>query len=1465
MSIRPKTKRRLLYIAAVLSVVALGGLALWFRAQWAAEKENAILRAQAMEAYATGDMEGALPLLSKYLAKSKTDRLPPETADAEAVLAYGRCRLALPMAGNRHLQESKYIFETYLRLRPADQDARRTLLEIYAQANHVDETIRVANELLAAIPDDRQALAARAVAYSQTRSKPDYPKALADAARLNEVHPLDLRGQLLTQQLMLASGTKPAAVIERAEALTRRHPQQPAYKLLLGLTLARLAHEQSELSLQQRSDRLQQGLDVLLPALPDAAADPALALTAAAALDEVKLFSASLSLLRDASRSNDDARIRALLARRLWQNGQLDAAVEMTAAAGTAASSAEPDALGYRVMSLMQLGGAERRAEANRTIDRLAARTQHAGAVAWARTLRARFGGVDAPAPPKPTTTAPTTRPQPAPVLVAAPALAPKDLIREYQAAREKDAANPVICFLLGEAYAQLGEATNAVQWYRAAADRAVDWGLPHALIAEQLLQTGDVPLAVRHADYARERSPLMPKVQVVNAVARFQSLPRDANDAALALLSQVRRLQELTPNEPTTLPILVALLVRTGQRDGAIERIESLLSSEEPLPPATLAALIEVSRYEGLGMEGRLTEQLLRSEDGAPSLRMARLRATQAFNAGRRAEGLAGLLADQKAASAQDDPHWRVTIAAYREMLGDPAALAGWVAVGDAHPRDRVVQTAVLRADSRVRDRSFWKRTIDRVRALTGDEGHLWRIETCRWQLTSGVEEERSKAVATLLEMTRQTPAQVEVRRVLAAALEQDGKLREAIDHLTVVTRLRPDDADAALALIRVLRANGQTDEARARLDRLAQRDSISPADRRLVAAAYERQGVAQRAIDVLLAGGMEQPDAQRDVMLAQLHRLRGDAAKAEAAYLRLLDGGAATDSAALVEGAIYFSSHGKTPQAQSLMARLERMPLKPGELQLCRASFTEARNPAEAVKAYEAAAAAAPASPAAWRGLAAVHLRRQRLDDAADAVGRGLAAVPPGEESLIALWSQIDLLRKVPTPVQSRMIAVVSREPGSPAATELLKVLATPSADPAADVQRLTALVAAHPSFLPAYEMAIDRRIARGEHAQASQLADEMLRAFPYDPGVAGLAVRVHRATGQYARMLAATDEWRGRLHDADKLEPDLYAAEAQMALDRPLLAVRLLDGYVRTRVAATQPATQTATRPTAIAVQDAELFTLYGRAMFAANQAADAATRLRPLLARGAAGRAIWLRLARDHRSADAAGAWIQQAVAAISPMPSAADRLQLARAWYNAGMIHGDTPCHNNAKSLAESLVDDPKVGDEAQSLLASTAQELADHDKAVSIWRSLLQKSTAAGAPNAAYQNNLAYALLLRGTPADLEEARPLAEQAAAANPDAVVFRDTLARILSRLGQTEQAIQTFEAALAKAPDDLDLMIGMAELLSRSNDAAARARAADLVAKVNRALPKSPPLSAPVRKQLQGLQTARTPPE
>ncbi len=1406
MNIRPKTMRRL----AVLLVLLLAIAGLLFGGYLVSKRRMAVKieeeRQAAMDAYRKSDFNGALPHFDYYLTKTKLAEKQGAEVDeqaAEALFAYGESRRNIEMPNGRHIFEAVKVFETYQRMCPDDLRAKHALLELYPRIRYEAEAIKLADDVLARDPADIAALRSkvRALVGQQKREE-----ALAISQKLNAVAPHELRSQIFTQSLLLELNHKPEELVKLAEDQVKAHPNDAYFEVLLAYNYS-------------RADQPEPAKKWLRAAAEHAPADLEFVKQLTGMLDRVGMTSEATQVVeRSVEQSKGDPQFMLALVQRKWQNGENQEVVDRLAYLDPKSPTSDAQLLAFRALALYAL---DRPAEADPIVEALAAREMDASALSWATALKAGF---------------------------AQPAREPRDQIKQYQAALNRSPDNAVIRFMLGQAYARLGETEPAVEAWERAGDLAPSWATPHAMMARVFTQSARYPQALVQSRQAYQINPNLPGVVTGVMVAYFNTLDDSAKpEAVTALLKDVEQVQAQQPLEPETLPIYVALLARTGQRDKAQKVIHAAMDAEHALPAETLARLAVVSNSQQLGAEQEImaaAEKLHGSTPGI-ALRQALLLA----DSGKPQDGLQ-LLQKAQAAAKSDAVRWRIAVAEYRDWIQDKDVAKEWVDLGDANPKDLAVQTAVLRSRARFADRDFWQRSIDRAKKLTGEEGVLWRLERARWLLSGNPSSKDSaEAVNQLTAITQSSPTLADPHRLLANALERISKdksendkgdfLKRAADEMKVAAGLTPDDPATVLELTRLLTTIGRREEAQKPLDRLVQSTILSPQARKQTAHALASRGYWQEAIAVLTPAPQ---DAERDALMAALYHHTGKTTAAADYYNKVL-GAKSPDATSLVDAADFFARHDQKEQAQKFLARLETATDSKVLRETLLGRYSEQHVGDDAALAhFNAAVQAAPADATAQRELAGFYLRHGKYEQTVATVDEGLKSAPD-DADLKSLKVTADAMRAYAKDQDMLALSsVLSREPRNEAASEMFKVLAEAKSsgeDVAKTVARLDALAATHPNFPELQAKLIQGYLALKKYPKAESLALRAAENWPNDPRFAHLLVAVYHNQGPDAlsRALDAARQWRSRSPE-NTLEPDVVIADMLLQLRRPGEAVETLQRYVAA-----------AARPDG----NAAVVSLYAQALIGSSRESEAVALLKPLAEQSAKWRSIWLSLAaRAHRDGSAASKWITQVTPLLQP-GATQEQQALAESWFAVGQQFHEPKAFDNAHAVLTALVGKTDAPSDAWFLYAANAEARADLPEAERGYREVLKRE-----PNTpAACNNLAYVLLAQGHPQDLSEALSLAEKAIAAGPDNATFRDTRARIYAQQGNNNAAIGDFQAALKLDRDSLEAMIGLADVLSRSGQVEA---AKALLPEVAKRIELSPPLAPPLQKQLDGVRSA-----
>lgn len=1395
--------RRLSILLAVLIILAV---ALRWALMASVRRNTAMLRklrGEAMTAFAAHDYRTAVEGLNAYLEKTHGGpsglesvlgkiffyNPSPAGADPDAQFAYATARMNVELPNNRHLTDAIHALQYYLeQLRPGDEAAEHELLGLYGRMpGYRGDALHLADDMLAANPRDAEVLKAKAQMLGLT----DPAAALSCSEKINEIDPSNLDGQALTQELWVATGVPIGTVLARTQAMQTAHGEDPRFALLLAMAYER-AHDARE-----TAQWLKRAADSAPP-------DAAFALALVRRLDHAQLYQEASAFLARAADALNDPAVQRSLAERLWEDERVEALASRWRNIDPSAVDADPMLVGYRAMALV----AQRKwADVAQIADALSHRGDSASA-AWTIILQTR--GVASPP-------------------------APAEAAKSLQLATQRDPGNPLGFALLAESYLGMGESELAIAQCGLAMRLAPNWATPLLIMAQAQGDAGRAYEAKESAMAAHVRAPHRRDTDVMLA-RTFTAWVAESNLAGsyaqlLPLVSQVQQ----DWNDPRTLAAYVKVLSRNGKKDEAIAAIRAALAARPPLPAEVLLALSEVSDAEKLNEADAIHQALLAS--AGMTVEVASAQAARLAAAGEKERGLAVL---RDAASGHErEPAWASAMLEYREKTGEIGLWKEWMALGDGNAANLALQELILRSPSRFDDRALWERTIDRVKALTGEQGLLWRIERGRWLLAGDMNErDKADAVNLLTQVTQMAPSLSEPHALLALALEKINKTSGAISELSTAADLPASQAPGTIHLIQLLIAAHRNGDALARLDLLAHQAPLASPLRHWMAQCYQALGDNDKALGLLLDESPAEGGQARVALLADAYHRAGEDEKAAAIYEAAGDD-AKADPEFLRQGAEFFASRHAAQASEKLLGRLATAWNDPAKMELLRGSIAERfESDRQALTHYEAAVKAADHSEPAWTTLALFFMRHGRDAQADDAAARGLSQLPESA-MLNAIHSDAGALARLGDAANlAPLREALCLDPTDAGAHEMLVALLAGKSNGGSGVTmaaKAEEIAGRYPDDVPLQQEVIALYAGAGRADAALDLAMRLAQRDPQSPRAQQTLAQISLTLGRWDQAEQAAILWR-KAAPSEAAAADL--ALAQVYLSRPNadagLAAELLKPF------ATSPGAP-AQNPMAVA--------LYARALIVSDQAGSANELLKPLLTT-ADWRMRWLELSGFHASVEAARAWIET-VAGDVPADALDEQLSLARAWYAVGSRFDSSAALDHAARLLKGLV--AAHGDSAQGwlLLALTYQAQQNFDAALDAHRVVLKLQP----QSANAMNNVAYALWMRGHLDDNPEALQWANAAIAADPSDSTFYDTLARIQARAGDTSLAVSTFRAAIEKDPDNVEAMIGLADLLCHNDSTRAQAR--ELMGIINAKLKQNRQLAPMLRRQYQNV--------
>ena len=1319
----------------------------------------------------------------------------PEDTDSEAIYAYGHSTVQTIPEGSGQVYEAIRLMQQYLARDPQDKhDASHELLKLYLDGRYNEEARNLATRLLAKDPSDTVALRARAQANLNDEH---YADSLAAWHQLNAIDPANLGWQQAELGVMFKLKKPNDQIIDHAHKLLDAHPNDPRFDALMAIALKYTGQE------AEGNKYLEQAAK-----LPPADADSALEIVAL--LDEIARFDLSDPLLSEAMTLHPDPRLTNLSLKRMFERQQYSQLLDHLPTVDVKSPTTPAIILAMKVIALEEL---KRANDAKPILVALSSRKDDA-AIAWSEALVARYDS--------------QTQDLPA-------------MLKAFGDAVSRQPGNPIFHLYLGEAQAAMGERDQAIGQWITAARQSRTWIVPLYEASVVLSDGGQYEEAFRFAVQLMQRAPNSIAAQTAFCLADWGLIQKDNHlatssegDRLLKLLESVRK---ASINDSRTLAAYVGLLALRGERDKAIDAAKQALAADPPPGEKALAALSAVSDEQHLDLTGMILDSAERSHGLVPTV--AYTRALSLYQSGKTAEAMQMVEGLQAAHSSE--LAWQIAEARFRDRIGDPDAAKSWAAIADGNANNLQLQLQALGSPSRSLDRPLWKRLIDRTRSLTGADAPVWQMEQTRYHLAGQTSQQDLDAdAAALLKLTQVSPELADAHNLLAQVSLRSvpANLDRAVTELTAAHELQPDDFAIAAQLTPLLLSQGLNDRANAIVDGVA-RSAHLPMDRRLWAAqTYQEMGNLTAAISLLTDSSAAQNDIGRDAVLADLYARNGQADKAAELYLKLVDDPKA-GLAPLAAGAQFFAVEKKPDQVERFVARLRQMPSTPGAMEDLEAKLELAEGRTqEAIKTLTDAAEAHPQIEPLWLDLAGTYLRLGAIDEADQAAARGFKAVP-GSIALAKLREQVAKLRKLDGRDALPLLAPLAQNPGDAAVDAELRVLI--GGQPAVPLLvSLRQIADKYPGFLPAQELVVRRYMESHQLHAALDVANRSNRMAPNNPQAARLLFRVEMAAGEWEAARAAAQHWRDN-SPADPMEADIALAQVdlQQTSADPAAAILRLDRYVAE--SAPQPQREAATP-------------IYCRALLAAGRMDDAAERLKPLVSQSSKWAVVWLDLTLSGNStAEAAEAWLRKLVPLI-PADTVQTKLNLAIVWAQVGMKFDTRADDETARGLLAPIIAQPDAPAEAWRWWALCNAALDNLPEADRAWQQFLKVDP--NNPDA--QNNYAFVLLLEGGEQNLARAGQLAAAAIASRAEASTYYDTLARIQLQSGKPADATRNFRLALDKDPNDVEAMIGLADLLQTTP--AGRDEARSLLTRINVIVAGGAPLAPTIRKELDRVKTA-----
>jgi tetratricopeptide (TPR) repeat protein len=1319
--------------------------------------------------------------------------------DAEVLEAYADVRAKVAEPKQRHMYEAMGMYRRLVGLRPTDLPAKMSLLTIYGKTGMNTEAVQLADELLRKDPANLDVKQKKAAALIGLR-KFDDAKALVDDVLAAD--PMALPAGEYALSLMANNGETGAPLVRRVQVLTKGHEAEPQARYLMAIA---------------------QALSKDVPAAQEAARGAAAAEPPTAdfarklvsVLEQLQQFPQAADLLRrSAAKFKGEEFLDEYYERLVYQGQYAKVAQDL---ADPAAEADKRTALtAMRVIALCELG---KTAEAKPLLEVLGTRGARWDTLAgdWRDVLTQVY---------------------------FAPEARERQKIDAYLAAADRDPANPFYQEYLGDAYTASGDSNEAMARWQGAAQRAPAWAMPFARLAKYYLATNRPAQALALAMAAEARLPNQRETLVIKAQAWSATV--DIGDARQAerLLEEIKRIEAAFPQEETAKLLHIAVLARTNERpEAARARIRQLLEATPAPAESTLLELCKLSNYLKLGAEEECLQASERAHGMTPNL--ALLRVALLVRAGKTDDAKA-YMEKARAGGAADPEAWAIAWCQTLEAVRDERAAAEWKTLSATREGSAKAQWAALAASSVRRDRAMTGEVLDRLAKVVGEDGLTWRLEKGRWLLEDTKSRQSQDAAAKLLlETVNRSPQSGQARELLAASYESTGNIPSAVQQLTVSADLQPQEPRVRLSLGRLLIRQKDLIRAAQVLRQVLSLPATDPQKREagmLLAQAGDFD-TSTRALEALAAGD---DTGQAEPLLAALYWRRGEIGKASALFERLL---AKPTLAVVGQATSFYTSCGRLDDAERTIGLLGNLSPKPGEREWIEGNYRAQRGQYDqAVKLLAVAADVMKDNPEAWRRLLATSLAAAKVDDALARVATARKLLPDDKtcEALAYAGAGLKSLLSTDPDVRAYFVTCLMEAGGNDGVVAAAKALAgAKSPSPADLVAALQPVLSANQRATPLQVLAIRKGVQSGQFQEALRLAKQAMLSDPNSPLPVLFASMCHAQLGQWSEALAAAQRWRA-IVPGNTASPDVFIAQSFLQMDRADDAIKLLEQNFKT-AAPENPAYR-------------DMLTLLAGIKLQRGAADEAAALLWPWAEKDATWRPVWLRLASEQAPAAAVGtAWLDR-LAAITPTDDMNGQANLAMARHTLGKRFKDDAMVRRAvadmRALAEAA-DKPVVA--AQLWLAAGSLYDSDGDAAgaEACYRQALAKDDTLRVSSPA-ANNLAMVLGNKGE--KLDEAVAWAKKAVAAASVAPYY-DTLAFVLNKNRQTDEAQQAIGRAIELDPANPEWKINAAEMLLAAGK---RSQAQEMFGRVDLLQPDASDLTPGLRERYVKLKNTFRPP-
>lgn len=1395
MSMSSKAKRRVLVVLVALGISALATGTYIYRKVQVAD-ELAAHRAAGLEAYARQDYKLTVKELAQYL--------PRKAEDVECLLAYADSMRNVPQEEGKHLRHAMGLFRRVADLQPDNELAHREMMRLADMIGYVLEARQASDVILKKNPQDTESLLIKSRALVRQGNAEEAMGVLDELLTLDN---RNMDAHLMRLTLVSRKDNGVEGILPQFTQYIQDHPEDPLFVALRGM-----AHTFNGDAASAKTDFL--AAAALKPQ------DAKVVMLLIQGMERVGLANeAQELLLPPGSIQNLDERyaMATMSIERYLQwrkQDELKAAVEQL--------DLKDPKVPVRLVGMWTLHLIEQQAfdQANPLIQMLADRDYDPMAVLWGEALRAvadwRSGARNV-----------------------------GQAISVLTKVTGRVTREPFFHFTLGMAYAEIGDDHLAMTAFVEAAKTAPGWVEPCIRGARAAMNRS---LEAESIDLCREalrRNPrnfssLVAMAQAWGQAVQKRGTGEDNVASAKRLLELLDAIHKAVPNEPNTLGIYALLVGQHRNKDEARALLNKALAADPPLPGEVLLGLYQVSAMQSLGMESPFLELTEKVHGLTPGTAYAR--ALDLVTQGRTEDALARLDEQIRKAPAADKLQWQVIRARLLDQLNDKRALDTWKLIGDAGQDDPNIQKTLLNSAAVWQDRDFARKSIDRLREISADEGLDWRVAEGRWLLTQDQpsEEDTKKTVQLMQYVIERAPQRTESRLLLARAYQLQSNSKGAIDELSAAVNQDADNHQIRLTLARL--AYDLRDYALSKTHSLfiAQSRTALPLQRAAAAELLMRQGEITAAVSTMESIDQRGDSASMMLLLSRLYIAQGRMNEAGNLVQQLIKTSPSSDAVGLAMG--FYAASGRRPQLQSLVDQLAQEDrTSPDTALLLARGYSLLDQPETAAAALRTGLAANPTQSALWLALIDLYLDQANADDFNKALKQAAAAIPdhPGVKALAQVAPIIS--PNIQVGAVQTLAKYLGENPGTvepiSKVITLIGDLQAQKISPEEAAIQLAQLADSNTQIEPIQVAAAQMCIGASRYSQALEIARRAADAWPLSTEPLRQITEALVLDKQWNAAIIAGTRWRERLFGS--LDgPDRMIAMAHQQLGQSDRAAAILRPYIRD-----------IRRDGKF---DAGLVYLYCQAEIGADRLDQAQSLLQSLLDTWPPVTELWIELAAmnvpDHQQA---AQWLVTIERKVRESRKVELQLRLAKAWHDLSMRTEQPEYLERSKELLLQLWDDDKARLQVAFWMGAVCQAGGQLDSA----RDWYERSLAIDAKYNLAANNLA--MVLADQRNDLDRAMTLARQVVEAAPEVPQFVDTLAYVQWKQGRFDDAIKTALRAIELEPDSMSWRLRLAEI---QLEAGKTDEARSTLTEIRRRVDRGSTLTREEKKTLEKLQAA-----